>query len=63
MPMKFEVRHNHKPEPQDGAHYRTNLRLPESLAENVGIMLSVKGPIEELREALTGMDYELSTLF
>ncbi len=62
VPMKCDMRHNRKPEPQDGAHYRKNLGLPENLAENVETMLSVNAPTEELREALVGMDNKISTI-
>ncbi len=61
--MTCDMRPNHKPEPQNGAHYRKNLRLPENLAEKVETMLSVNAPTEELREALGGMDNKISTLF
>ncbi len=63
VPMKCDMRHNHQPEPQDCAHYRKNLRLPENLAGKEETMLSVNAPTEELREALVGMDNKIPTLF
>ncbi len=62
-PTKCDTRHNHKPKPQDCAHDRKNLRLPENLAEKVETMLSVNAPTEEVREALVDMGNKIPTLF